>query len=92
MVAATAIHPVAKVERTVTLDLSPANGIRVTIDGKDAHVVSTGDRSIVLNEREHTLSFECINNGCEPTTRVVPPGKDDVPLVVELPKKYLRSS
>ncbi len=74
--------PAAKpVERTMSLDLTPAMGVQVSIDGQAARNVATGDR-IPLDGKEHSLHFTC--GVCVPVDRDVPAGDKDDTIVAKL--------
>ena len=68
------------VERTLTLDLTPAMGLTVSVDGFASRRVNTGD-TVVVDGRAHTLTFAC--EVCTQVRRdVVAADKDDTLKVV----------
>jgi len=68
------------VERTLTLDLTPAMGVTVSVDGFASRRVNTGD-SLVVDGRAHTLTFAC--EVCTQVRRdVVAADKDDTLKIV----------
>jgi serine/threonine-protein kinase len=68
------------VERTLTLDLTPAMGVTVSVDGSASRRVNTGD-ALVVDGRPHTLTFAC--EVCTQVRRdVVAADKDDTLKVV----------
>ena len=52
------VLPPRVVDRTVSLDLIPPMGVRVTIDGSETRKVSSGD-ALRLDSKAHTLAFTC---------------------------------
>jgi serine/threonine-protein kinase len=69
------------VDRTVSLDLTPPNGVRVTIDGGETRRVQSGD-ALRLDSKAHVLSFTC--DVCDVKDRSVAAGDKDEALVVTL--------
>lgn len=72
------------IQRTMSLDLTPAMGVQVSIDGQPPRNVSTGD-PIVLDGKEHALHFTC--GVCVPVDRDVPAGDKDDLVVARVPIK-----
>ncbi len=65
----------------MSLDLTPAMGVQVSIDGQAARNVATGDR-IALDGKEHSLHFTCAV--CVPVDREVAAGDKDDTVVAKL--------
>jgi len=86
MVPATASthEPPRPIEREVHLDLTPAMGVKVTIDGASTRDVSTGD-VLTLDSKPHSLSFTC--PVCTPVSREVQAGDKEETISVRVPIK-----
>jgi serine/threonine-protein kinase len=67
--------------RTMSLDLSPAMGVQVSVDGAPSRGVATGD-TVALDGKAHALVFTC--PVCVSAQRDVPAGDKDDTLVVRL--------
>jgi eukaryotic-like serine/threonine-protein kinase len=71
-------------ERTMTLDLQPTMGVKLSIDGEPPHSVSTG-WTLPLDTKAHSFSFDC--EVCTPVQRSVAAGDKDETLTVSVPIK-----
>jgi eukaryotic-like serine/threonine-protein kinase len=72
------------VERSVQLDLTPAMGVQVIIDGTETRKVASGD-VLRLDGKAHTLAFTC--SVCTSVQRDIPAGDRDQTIVQKVPIK-----
>jgi hypothetical protein len=72
------------VDRTVSLDLIPPMGVRVTIDGSETRKVASGD-ALRLDSKAHTLAFTC--DVCTVVERSVAASDKDETVSVRVPIK-----
>jgi serine/threonine-protein kinase len=82
---------VAKVtSRVVTLDLKPAMGVSVSVDGAPPTEVASG-ATLTLDAKGHALELTCPRRGgddpCVATKVAVPPGETDETLSISVPVK-----
>ena len=75
--------PAVTIRRDFALRVRPAHGVLVAIDG-DAATAAEAAPTYTLDEKRHTLTFTCLENMCEPVTRVLEGGETGYPLDVEL--------
>jgi serine/threonine-protein kinase len=74
--------PAKSADRVITLDLSPAMGVRVAIDGAGERPVQNGD-TLTLSSKAHSLAFSCAV--CTPVERELAAGDKDEELRVVVP-------
>jgi hypothetical protein len=76
--------------RVVTLDLKPAMGVSVSVDGAPPTEVTSG-ATLTLDSRAHALELTCPRRGgddpCVTTKVAVPPGEKDETLSLSVPVK-----
>jgi hypothetical protein len=75
---------VARIDRSVLLDVTPPMGVSVAVDGAGTRAVSTGD-GLTLDSRAHTLTFTC--PVCTPARVYVAAGEKGETVVVAVPIK-----
>ncbi|HEY8087121.1 MAG TPA: hypothetical protein VIF09_04735, partial [Polyangiaceae bacterium] len=78
------VLPPRVVDRTVSLDLIPPMGVRVTIDGSETRKVASGD-ALRLDSKAHTLAFTC--DVCTVVERSVAASDKDETVSVRVPIK-----
>ena len=69
-------------DRTVTVNLTPAMGVRLSVDGAGERPVQTGDQ-LTLSGKAHVLRFSC--PVCSPVERPLPEGDKDEEIRVVVP-------
>jgi serine/threonine-protein kinase len=69
-------------DRTVTLELTPAHGVRVSVDSAPERPVQMGD-TLTLSDKSHSLAFSC--PVCKRIHREVAEGDQDETLRVVVP-------
>ncbi len=72
----------ARSDRVVTLDLTPAMGVRLAVDGAGERNIQTGD-SFTLDSKSHLLAFSC--PVCTTVERQLAAGDKDEHLRVTVP-------
>jgi hypothetical protein len=80
----TAVVPPKPVERSVQLGVTPAEGVKVTVDGAEARDAPSGTL-LRVDGKAHTLVFSC--SVCTPVTREVAAGDKDDVVTVHVPLK-----
>jgi serine/threonine-protein kinase len=80
----TAMVPPKPVERSVQLGVTPAEGVKVTIDGADTREATSGT-VLKLDGKSHTLVFSCFV--CTTVTREVAASDKDDMVTVHVPLK-----
>jgi hypothetical protein len=78
------VPPPRPVTRTITLDLTPAMGIILSVDEGTPRHVATGD-TLALDGKAHALVFTC--EVCTPVGRDVPGNDKDETLKIVVPIK-----